>query len=125
MGFKKLLLHAARPLSNTLAAKIFDGLGPLSQFSAKIEIAYIFRLLDETTYKDLLAIKEIRNRFAHTSRYVNFRSEEIKTACQRLSGWCKDADNQSLYWEKTKTCIDKMNEKIDALVYASAVKDDP
>ena len=94
-------------------------------FPQKFEIAYIFRLLDETTYKDLLAIKEIRNRFAHTSRYVNFRSEEIKTACQRLSGWCKDADNQSLYWEKTKTCIDKMNEKIDALVYASAVKDDP
>ncbi len=26
--------------------------------------------------------------------------------------------------EKTKTCIDKMNEKIDALVYASALKDD-
>ena len=106
------------------AGKIFDGLGPLSRFSAKIEVAYIFRLLDEATYKDLLAIKDIRNRFAHTSRFVNFRSEEINTACKRLSGWHEDADNQNLFWEKTKTCIDKMNEKIDALVYASALKDD-
>ena len=123
-GLQKRLLCAARPLSNTLAAKIFDGLGPLSRFSAKIEVAYIFRLLDEATYKDLLAIKDIRNRFAHTSRFVNFRSEEINTACKRLSGWHEDADNQNLFWEKTKTCIDKMNEKIDALVYASALKDD-
>lgn len=123
-GLQKLLLFAARPLSNTLAAKIFDGLGPLSRFSAKIEVAYIFRLLDEATYKDLLAIKDIRNRFAHTSRFVNFRSEVINTACKRLSGWHKDADNQNLFWEKTKTCIDRMNEKIDALVYASALKDD-
>ena len=102
-GLEKLLLHAVIPLSNTLAAKIFDGLGPLSQFSAKIEIAYIFRLVDEATYKDLLAIKEIRNRFAHTSRFVNFQSEEIKTACQRLSGWHKGADNQNLYLGKNKS----------------------
>jgi hypothetical protein len=34
-ALERLLLHAARPLSNTLAAKIFDGLGPLSQFAAK------------------------------------------------------------------------------------------
>lgn len=27
---QKLFLHAVIPLSNTLAAKIFDGLGPLS-----------------------------------------------------------------------------------------------
>ncbi len=121
-GLERLLLQAARPLSNTRAAKIFDGLGPLSRFSAKIEVAYIFRLLDEATYKDLLAIKDIRNRFAHTSRFVNFSSEEIKTACQRLSGWHKDADNQNLYWEKTKACIDKMNEKIKTLMYANALE---
>jgi hypothetical protein len=85
-GLQELLLCAARPLSNTLAAKIFDGLGPLSRFSAKIEVAYIFRLLDEATYKDLLAIKDIRNRFAHTSRFVNFRSEEINTCMQAVIG---------------------------------------
>jgi DNA-binding MltR family transcriptional regulator len=124
-GLEKLLLHAARPLSNTLTAKIFDGLGPLSQFSAKIEIAYIFCLVDEATYKDLLAIKEIRNRFAHTSRFVNFKSEEIDTACQRLSGWKKGADNENLYLEKTRACVDKMNEKINALVYVNALQNEP
>jgi hypothetical protein len=124
-GLEKLLLHAVIPLSNTSAAKIFDGLGPLSQFSAKIEVAYIFRLVDEATYKDLLAIKEIRNRFAHTSRFVNFKSEEIKAACQRLSGWHKDADNQKLYWEKTKECVDRMNEKINTLLYANTLKNEP
>jgi hypothetical protein len=124
-GLEKLILHAVIPLSNTLAAKIFEGLGPLSQFSAKIEVAYIFRLVDAATYKDLLAIKEIRNRFAHTSRFVNFKSEEIDTACQRLSGWKKGADNQSLYWEKTKACVDRMNEKVNTLLYVNTLKEEP
>ncbi len=58
--------------------------------------SHIFRLLDEATYKDLLAIKDIRNRFAHTSRFVNFRSEEINTACKRLSGWQKKQRHASI-----------------------------
>jgi hypothetical protein len=122
---QKLLLQAGRPLSNTLATKIFDGMGPLSQFAAKIEVAYLFELVDETTYNDLLAIKEIRNRFAHTIRFVNFSSEEIKKACQRLTGWHKDADNQNLYLERTKECVDKMSARIDRHLFASALLDKP
>ena len=125
MGFKSYFCTQSYRSQILWQQKIFDGLGPLSQFSAKIEVAYIFRLLDEATYKDLLAIKEIRNRFAHTSQFVNFKSEEIKAACQRLSGWHKDSDNRNLYWEKTKECVDKMNEKINALVYANTLKDEP
>jgi DNA-binding MltR family transcriptional regulator len=122
---QNLLLHAVIPLSNKFANSIFDGLGPLSRFSAKIEIAYIFRLIDEPTYNDLVAIQKIRNRFAHTSRFVNFQSEEIETVCQRLSGWENGTDNQNLYWEKIKACVDRMNEKINSLMFVNALQGEP
>jgi DNA-binding MltR family transcriptional regulator len=84
-----MLTAVCRPLSSTVRAKIFDDYGPLSQFSAKIDIAYIFELIDKTTYDDLRAIKDIRNKFAHTTGYVLFSNEQINRECQRLTGWEK------------------------------------
>jgi hypothetical protein len=122
---QKLLLQAGRPLSNALAMKIFDGMGPLSQFAAKIEVAYLFELVDEITYNDLLAIKEIRNRFAHTIRFVNFSSEEIKKACQRLTGWHREIDRQELYLSRTKECVDKMSARIERDMFVNALREKP
>ena len=122
---QKLILHSTRPISNTITAKIYDGYGPLSQFSPKIEIAYIFELIDEATYNDLRAIKDIRNRFAHTIKFVTFASEEVANECQRLGGWVSGNDNQRLYLEKTKECVETMKQKIDLLLYAHALKDEP
>lgn len=39
--------------------------GPLSSFSAKIELLYAFRYLNETTYRSLNALRKIRNEAAH------------------------------------------------------------
>src|ERR1700730_8813835 len=64
---EKLLLAHGRPLSNTVAAKIFEGSGALNTFSAKIDVAYLIELIDEEVYGELRAIKDIRNRFAHTT----------------------------------------------------------
>lgn len=41
--------------------------GPISSFSAKIELAYAFRLIDETLYNSLNALRKIRNEAAHSS----------------------------------------------------------
>jgi hypothetical protein len=37
---EKLLLAAGRELTNGEAERVFEGMGPLNSFSAKIEIAY-------------------------------------------------------------------------------------
>jgi hypothetical protein len=94
---KKVLLAVGRPLSKTGIAKLFDGYGPLSQFSAKIDIAYFFGLIDQTTYDDLRAIKDIRNKFAHATTPILFTSESVDRECQRLAGWKIGNDNHSLF----------------------------
>jgi DNA-binding MltR family transcriptional regulator len=119
---QKLLMAAARPLSNTMAVKIFDGYGPLSQFSQKIDIACIFELIDKSTYDDLRAIKDIRNKFAHTTSYVFFTSENVARECQRLSGWSAGVDNQLHFQGRALECIKLMEESIDRRILADAVK---
>jgi hypothetical protein len=97
---QKLLLAVGQPLSKTMTAKIFDGYGHLSQFSAKIDIAYFFGLIDQVTYDDLRAIKDIRNKFAHATATVLFTSESVDRECQRLAGWKIDNDNHALFEER-------------------------
>jgi DNA-binding MltR family transcriptional regulator len=121
---QKLLMTAVRPLSNTKAAKIFDGYGPLSQFSEKIDIAYIFELIDKTSYDDLRAIKDIRNKFAHTKHFVFFNSEPVAKECQRLAGWSKGGDNQLFYQARAIDCIQRMEDRTNNLIYANTLKSD-
>ncbi|WP_375780840.1 hypothetical protein ACE103_20075 [Bradyrhizobium sp. ma5] len=113
-NLEDMLTAVCRPLSNTMRAKIFDGYGPLSQFSAKIDIAYIFELIDKTTYDDLRAIKDIRNKFAHTTSYVLFSNEHIDRECQKLSGWKKDHDNRLLFENRCIACNDVVTARAKA-----------
>jgi DNA-binding MltR family transcriptional regulator len=122
---QKLLLHVARPMSNKAAKALFEGAGHLSTFSAKIEIAYAFRMLGDTTYNDLVAIKNIRNRFAHTIKFVSFSSEEITKACERLTGWHKGCDNSALYLARTKACVDDISGRIERQLWVHALQDEP
>jgi hypothetical protein len=48
-----------------LVAKLFEGFGPLSTFSAKIEFAFALGLLPRHVHTDLRTIKKVRNLFAH------------------------------------------------------------
>ncbi len=67
-----------------VADRVFKGYGPLSSFSAKIDIAYMIGLYLEYIYKALLTIKEIRNEFAHNPRPVTFRTQRIADLCKNL-----------------------------------------
>jgi hypothetical protein len=52
-------------LSSRLRERLFEGYGPLSTFSGKIDIGYALSMFEADIYNDLRAIKDIRNRFAH------------------------------------------------------------
>jgi len=56
--------------------------GPLSSFSAKIELAFAFRLIDENLYNSLNALREIRNEAAHNS--ISFSLNEIKEKLDKV-----------------------------------------
>jgi DNA-binding MltR family transcriptional regulator len=71
--------------SNRRRVKLFEGFGPLSSFSARIEIAYSMAVVDDdATYNDLIVIKDIRNAFAHSIEPMSFQSDEIKHYVKKL-----------------------------------------
>jgi hypothetical protein len=72
-----LLKTHMRKLSNTRTEEIFRGYGPPTSFSAKIAISHAFELIDDVTRSDLLVIKGIRNKFAHSKTQPHFESSEV------------------------------------------------
>jgi hypothetical protein len=51
---------------------LFDGMAPLSHFSAKIRVGYAFGCFGPITRYDLDVLREIRNAFAHSKRVIRF-----------------------------------------------------
>ena len=122
---EKLLLGAGRQLSNKTAKAIFGGMGPLSTFSAKIEVAYMFELIDETARNDLATIKTVRNAFAHTTRSVHFDSSHFEKECRKLSNWVDGMKNKDCYLGRSRECYNLIRKKLDELIYSKAIAEGP
>ena len=56
--------------------------GPLSSFSAKIELAFAFRLIDEKLYDSLNTLREMRNNAAHSS--TSFELTELRDKLNKV-----------------------------------------
>ena len=119
---QKILLLRMRPVSNRLAKRIFDRYGPLSTFAAKIDIAYAFGLLDETTFNDLRVIKEIRNKFAHSIEVTHFRSDEIDKLLRKLSNWEEPRDAQIVFVDAIEACVKHIEGQYERLMFAQALQ---
>ncbi|SRR6266446_64679 len=66
-------------------ADLFEGaMGPLSTFSARINVAYALRIFGPKTLSDLQCIKAIRNAFAHSLMTMDFTTPQIVTVCDAL-----------------------------------------
>lgn len=63
---------------------LFQGMAPLSTFSAKIQIAYYLGLINKKQYHDLKIIKKVRNLFAHSINRTTFETLDIKDRCNQL-----------------------------------------
>ncbi|MGY8631465.1 hypothetical protein RAD15_03080 [Bradyrhizobium sp. 14AA] len=124
-SLEKLLLAAGRQLSNVEATKIFGPMGALGSFSAKIELAYMFELIDKLARDDLRVIKSIRNNFAHTTRFVSFGADHIAKDCRKLSNWKQGVDNQACYRDAAFDCIKAIKAKLDALMFEKALGEEP
>jgi len=66
--------------------KFVDGLlkHSLKSFDSRIKAAYDLDLIDKTIYQDLLAIRNIRNPFAHKMHGYSFDEPEIIEFCNSL-----------------------------------------
>ena len=68
-----------------LEQKMFRGSGPLTAFSAKIDLAFMLGIYGGEVQKMLHTIREIRNEFAHQPQPRDFNSQRIKDLCDNIS----------------------------------------
>jgi hypothetical protein len=59
-------------ISKDFQGKLFSGHGPLSTFSAKIDMAYALSLIEQDTWSKLHKVRDVRNTFAHADAHIDF-----------------------------------------------------
>jgi DNA-binding MltR family transcriptional regulator len=102
-----------RPLSAEMKKRLFDGYGPLSSFSAKIDLSYALQIVPKDKYVDLVTIRKIRNQFAHSMSLVNFESPEIRATFKKFSNFDATAtDYQRYYLRKLKEIDSHLDQTI-------------
>jgi hypothetical protein len=75
-----------RDMTSLEIESVFDnhGHGALNTFSQKIWIGYALNLYGLKTRKELLILKDVRNRFAHEPEEIDFSHPEIDELCKKL-----------------------------------------
>lgn len=68
--------------------------GTLSRFDSRIKIAYAFKLISKQHRDDLLLVKDIRNRFAHSPKSISLTREDMQRDIQSLSLWSVVKNNE-------------------------------
>lgn len=71
-------------LTKKLSARIFTGFGPLSSYSAKIDVAVAMGILDADLAKDLHVFRQIRNAFAHSTTEIHYDDEPVLSLMSKL-----------------------------------------
>lgn len=64
---------------------MFSGMGPLSTFSAKINLGFLLALYNKDFADMLHALRKIRNEFAHNMNPLTLESEEVKQGAAALA----------------------------------------
>ncbi|MGB7432534.1 MAG: MltR family transcriptional regulator [Ahrensia sp.] len=113
--FMEKILRASMPhLEKRLGEKLFDGYGPFSTFSAKIDVVYALGLIDRELCNELHTIRAIRNKFAHPegSRVVTFQDEVFKGLFQKLPDYQQGTDRQSHLTMRFRKILEILQQKL-------------
>jgi hypothetical protein len=63
---------------------LFSMNGPVGDFGPKADLAFLVGLVTNETHRDLITIRDIRNRFAHRLSISDFKSQSIATLTNNL-----------------------------------------
>jgi hypothetical protein len=100
------LLSRMRPLSKSLERQLFEGYGPHSSLSSRIDIAFALGIVPRESRDDMNTIRGIRNAFAHSKKILHFTDPEIAERCRKLRAWdASKTDLQAVYMESLKEII--------------------
>lgn len=97
-GLERALRSRMRKLSHAERGRLFEGYGPLSTFSAKIDVVFALALIDREIYDRLNVVRKVRNKFAHSVNTLSFASPEIAALLFNLQPSSEEqADLESFY----------------------------
>jgi hypothetical protein len=68
-----------------LIKELFEDRGPLQPFGARIDLGYALGIYGRGVYRDLKAIKDIRNAFAHAAEDIDFATAEVSRQANALN----------------------------------------
>jgi DNA-binding MltR family transcriptional regulator len=71
-------------IDETQSDYVFRYEGPLGSFSSRVEIAYLFGIIEEATRSQLSDIREMRNACAHSKQTLTFAHKELANVAKRL-----------------------------------------
>jgi hypothetical protein len=85
---RKAIESKMRPLNSDLKSRLFDGYGPLSTLSAKIDLAHALSITTPEIYRELRKIQNLRNKFAHPDApdtIPTLENEPMKSIYEQLT----------------------------------------
>lgn len=111
-------------LSNRTKLKLFDGMGPLSPFSAKIDVAFALGLITTAEKQILHAIRIIRNEFAHSDDpTLSFDHGSMATLLAKLpKPRGLYTSNLHLFTQVASECADALQIHLDKLDLIKSVR---
>ena len=114
-------------LSNRTKETLFKGYGPLATFSSKIDIAYALDLITDQDRTVLVAIKKIRNAFAHSDDHdLNLGHAEIRGFFSVLpKPYASQPYSHQHFVEVCNTCAKSLNKKIEIQLLTKTLKSLP
>jgi DNA-binding MltR family transcriptional regulator len=91
---KECVRRTFRPDAKAVSA-LLDVDRPLGTFSSRVKLVYLLDIIDPWAYRDLEALRRLRNDFAHARDDLRFSTPGIKDRCRafhavkaaRLGGW--------------------------------------
>lgn len=85
-ALKIQLLKKMPGISRTLERRIYDGYGPLSNFSARTDLAVALGIISQDTYQKIRRFNQVRVEFAHTPDILTLADDSVKEPLRLLIG---------------------------------------
>ncbi|MGH6922203.1 MAG: MltR family transcriptional regulator [Propylenella sp.] len=108
-------------LSNRLKKKLFTGYGPFGSLSVKIDTAFAMGLITLEVSRNLHAIREVRNAFAHSTKILHFHDDEIAELLKKFPSFKPSRDNLGFYISRLKLCVDAIDPQLKNAALAGAL----
>jgi hypothetical protein len=78
-------LEARLRSSKKVIERLFKPTGPMGPFANKVHPAYLLHMYPSIIYEHILAMCDIRNKFAHTLHFGNFHIKQLDDQFRKLT----------------------------------------